>query len=123
MKTYYPVVQITSDIFLAVHGRISYMYLLKVSDIPLLLSYHTVSIHQPGAEPFAVTQFHFTSWPDHGVPRDATSLLRFYRILMRRRRSGKHIIVHCRFVSTDFAEFSLTVGVNVKTLLCVGYAI
>ena len=42
-----------------------------------------------------VTQFHFTAWPDHGVPDYATPILAFHRRIMKEHKSGP-IIVHCR---------------------------
>ena len=50
-----------------------------------------------GGERREVTQFHFTSWPDHGVPDSTSSMLEF----VRRIRStvlpeDGPIIIHCR---------------------------
>eukprot|EP00731_Ephydatia_muelleri_P019055 Em0011g1095a len=43
-----------------------------------------------------VTQFHFTSWPDHGVPEYATSLLAFHRKVKSQHDGSKGpILVHC----------------------------
>ena len=44
-----------------------------------------------------VTQFHFTAWPDHGVPDYATSLLAFHKKLKKHYKPDKGpMIVHCR---------------------------
>ena len=32
--------------------------------------------------PLKVTQFHFTAWPDHGVPEYATPILAFHKRIM-----------------------------------------
>ena len=49
----------------------------------------------------SVTQFHFTVWPDHGVPDYATSLLAFHRKVKRHHKPSKGlIIVHCRYILT-----------------------
>eukprot|EP00118_Oscarella_pearsei_P021611 m.243245 g.243245 ORF g.243245 m.243245 type:complete len:560 (+) comp40237_c0_seq43:393-2072(+) len=45
-----------------------------------------------------VTQFHFTSWPDHGVPAHATSLLTFVkraRSHHERVKDGGPMLIHC----------------------------
>ena len=44
--------------------------------------------------------YHFTTWPDHGVPKFATGLLAFIKRVNRElpKDSGP-IVVHCRFVS------------------------
>eukprot|EP00731_Ephydatia_muelleri_P019051 Em0011g1091a len=43
-----------------------------------------------------VTQFHFTGWPDHGVPEYATSLLAFHRKVKCQHDGSKGpILVHC----------------------------
>eukprot|EP00731_Ephydatia_muelleri_P018888 Em0011g928a len=43
-----------------------------------------------------VTQFHFTGWPDHGVPEYATSLLAFHRKVKSQHDGSKGpILAHC----------------------------
>jgi len=44
-----------------------------------------------------VTQYHFTSWPDHGVPRYPTSLIAFIRRVQRghNKDDGYPLLVHC----------------------------
>ena len=44
-----------------------------------------------------VTQYHYTVWPDHGVPEYPTSLLHFVRKIMavNPENSGP-MVVHCR---------------------------
>ena len=44
----------------------------------------------------SVTQFHFTAWPDHGVPDYATSLLAYHKKVKKHHKGGMAIIVHCR---------------------------
>ena len=47
--------------------------------------------------PLKVTQFHFTAWPDHGVPDYATPILAFHRRVLREHKPKKGpIMVHCR---------------------------
>lgn len=43
-----------------------------------------------------VTQFHFTSWPDHGVPEYASPLLMLLRRVKSQHKPTKGpILVHC----------------------------
>ena len=48
-------------------------------------------------QPLALTQYHFTSWPDHGVPKFATSLISFIRRVQKahNKDSGIPLLVHC----------------------------
>ena len=47
--------------------------------------------------PLAVTQYHFTSWPDHGVPQFTTSLVSFVRRVQKahNKDGGAPLLVHC----------------------------
>eukprot|EP00731_Ephydatia_muelleri_P025777 Em0017g860a len=51
----------------------------------------------PDAGYLQVTHFHYTAWPDHGVPQFATSLLSFVRRVQKAHDKGKGIplLVHC----------------------------
>ncbi len=44
-----------------------------------------------------VSQYHFTSWPDHGVPKFATSLLSFIRRVQKGHNKDLDVplLVHC----------------------------
>ena len=45
----------------------------------------------------SVTQYHFTSWPDHGVPLYATPLLNFLRKVKSHHKNKQGLtVVHCR---------------------------
>lgn len=48
-------------------------------------------------DPLSVTHYHFTSWPDHGVPKFATSLISFIRRVQRghTKDSGRQLLIHC----------------------------
>ena len=47
--------------------------------------------------PRMVTQYHFTSWPDHDVPEYATSILTYpRRITKDHKPSNGPMVVHCR---------------------------
>ncbi|KAG7277145.1 hypothetical protein CRUP_022608 [Coryphaenoides rupestris] len=48
---------------------------------------------------FAVEKFHFTGWPDHGVPYHATGLLGFIRrVKSKTMTNAGPMVVHCRSV-------------------------
>ncbi|XP_067677601.1 receptor-type tyrosine-protein phosphatase mu-like isoform X2 [Haliotis asinina] len=60
---------------------------------------HTIrslSICKEGTKSRLIQQFHFTQWPDHGVPEDTATLLHFYRVV---KESGPPLsgplVVHC----------------------------
>ena len=44
-----------------------------------------------------MTQYHFTSWPDHGVPQFTTSLVSFVRRVQKAHNKdvGVPLLVHC----------------------------
>ena len=45
-----------------------------------------------------VTHYHFTSWPDHGVPEYATPILAFHRRIKREHKPSQGpMVVHCRY--------------------------
>ena len=49
-----------------------------------------------------VTQFHFTAWPDHGVPDYATPILAFHRRVKKEHKPSKGpMVVHCRYNDTQ----------------------
>ncbi|XP_067677162.1 receptor-type tyrosine-protein phosphatase kappa-like isoform X4 [Haliotis asinina] len=56
----------------------------------------TLAIWKEGTETRVVNQFHFTKWPDHGVPEDSTSLLNFYKAV---KDTGPDVtgplVIHC----------------------------
>ena len=56
-----------------------------------------VQTAEPEGKPLTVTQYHFTSWPDHGVPRFATSLISFIRRVQKahNKDEGIPLLVHC----------------------------
>ena len=45
-----------------------------------------------------MTQYHFTSWPDHGVPEYAGPILNYLRRIKAQHKQTKGpILVHCRY--------------------------
>ena len=47
-----------------------------------------------------VEQFHYTVWPDHGVPKYATSMLLFHKCVFEhhKRKLGSPLLIHCRYI-------------------------
>ena len=58
------------------------------------------SLFHQGADTRRIRQFHYTVWPDHGVPDTTETLVRFIRYVRRTiDREAKHTgptVVHCR---------------------------
>ncbi len=52
-------------------------------------------MYQGDEHSVVVTQYHFTGWPDHGVPVQATSLLSFHRKFRNGDAGSGPAIVHC----------------------------
>ena len=52
---------------------------------------------EPDLDTLQVTHFHYTAWPDHGVPQFATSNLGFVRRVQKAHNKSKGIplVVHC----------------------------
>lgn len=47
-----------------------------------------------------VSQYHFTSWPDFGVPKSPSGILKFLRKIKHSSPTGYGpIVVHCRYPS------------------------
>ena len=69
----------------------------------LYLSFFSTILHfsiQPSdtdSQPLEVTHFHFTAWPDHGVPQFATSLISFIKRVQKShdKDRGVPLVVHC----------------------------
>ena len=55
-----------------------------------------VQVSSTNGEPLKVTQYHFTAWPDHGVPKFATSLISFIRRVQKAHKKEEGaLLVHC----------------------------
>jgi len=68
-----------------------------------------------------VKQFHFTVWPDHGVPEYPTALLAFRRrVRAYNPADAGPLIVHCRF---DIAFVSCQSFVHFCRYLLVSFCI
>ncbi|XP_046546673.1 receptor-type tyrosine-protein phosphatase mu-like [Haliotis rubra] len=56
----------------------------------------SLAVSKEGTETTLIQQFHFTQWPDHGVPEDTAALLHFYKVV---KESGPPVsgplVVHC----------------------------
>ena len=76
-----------------------------------------------------ITQYHFTDWPDFGVPEDASSMLKFVR-RVRRATSPTHgpVVIHCSagvgrtgtFIAIDvmLQKMSAKESLNVQEFVC-----
>ena len=75
-------------IYTIVYSRILCLYMQNV-DIK------TIHLQVPG-DVRLLKQFHFTAWPDHGVP-DTFELVSFYKCVLRADTNlPGPIVVHCR---------------------------
>lgn len=46
-----------------------------------------------------LTQYHFTSWPDFGVPKTPSGMLKFIRRIKHDSPPGfGSLVVHCRYI-------------------------
>ncbi|KAL4236493.1 hypothetical protein ACF0H5_004879 [Mactra antiquata] len=70
-----------------------------------------LSVKKNDMEPKKITQFHFTAWPDKGVPKYASSLVQFrHKVTCVRTAKNSTTVVHCSagigrtgtFVALDF---------------------
>ena len=67
----------------------------------------SVQCDKIGGNPLKVTQFHFTSWPDHGVPEYAGPILNYLcRMKAQMKVSRGPTLVHCRSVSGVMVRLS-----------------
>ena len=89
---------------LHLHNQLSCAYVMCVHSVnyqSLAITLpHTPAISQttqPDEKALSVTQYHFTSWPDHGVPKFATSLISFIRRVQKahNKDDGVPLLVHC----------------------------
>ncbi|XP_067667631.1 receptor-type tyrosine-protein phosphatase kappa-like [Haliotis asinina] len=56
----------------------------------------TFSVHREAELPRKLKQYHFTAWPDKGVPEDVGTLVDFHRMVKKEQSTGKGpTIVHC----------------------------
>jgi protein tyrosine phosphatase (PTP) superfamily phosphohydrolase (DUF442 family) len=63
-----------------------------------------------------VKQYHYTSWPDHGVPEYATSVLSFHkRVTSQHKASKGPILVHCRYNRSMVCYTNIHAEENKKT--------
>ena len=92
-------------------------------DLKQLTSFcHTlISIQRDkiGGSLLKVTQFHFTSWPDHGVPEYAGPILNYLcRMKAQMKLSRGPTLVHCRSAligNSLLHEYKCTLAVGGQT--------
>jgi len=72
---------------------------VTIQECLVLASYtvRTFAVHQMGTkEERIIRQFHYTVWPDHGVPDEPSSLLHFVRkVAASNSSSSGPMVVHC----------------------------
>ena len=63
----------------------------------IYLSLTYLQPNDPESRPLVVSHYHFTSWPDHGVPQFATSLIGFIKRVQKDhdKDKGVPLLVHC----------------------------
>ncbi|XP_064386420.1 receptor-type tyrosine-protein phosphatase kappa-like [Halichondria panicea] len=82
-------------------GSVSYgPFTVTITDQQVLADYTVrnllLAIKGESGKPFKTTQFHFTTWPDHGVPDYATPILGFHRrVKSQHKPSRGPLLVHC----------------------------
>ena len=67
-----------------------------------------------------VIQYHYTTWPDHGVPSHATALWRVHREVTSGADKEKPIVVHCRLSARKSMTFSYLTKLDVHCSAGVG---
>ena len=63
--------------------------------------------------PRTIYQFHYTGWPDHGVPKDPSPVLHILHEVNSRQQSipmAGPIIVHCRYMEIILILFKKRAG-------------
>ena len=71
---------------------------ITVSNSVIVMSYYhpLIQIHDGSNDSHTLTQYHLTSWPDHGVPDYATPLMSLHKQVMATWSPSKGpILVHC----------------------------
>ena len=69
---------------------------------------------QEACEPLKLKHFHYTTWPDHGVPTHPSSLVKFVQQVRKEYKdSTAPMVVHCRWV-----WLKVGVAVNVSSGWC-----
>ncbi|XP_064386414.1 uncharacterized protein LOC135334960 isoform X1 [Halichondria panicea] len=82
-------------------GSVSYgPFTVTITDQQVLADYTVrnllLAMKGVSGKPFKTTQFHFTTWPDHGVPDYATPILGFHRrVKSQHKPSRGPLLVHC----------------------------
>ena len=91
---------ISSKTFLSTLKRAHVIWNLKYTDYSEYIV--IASTHFQENKSRVVTQYHYTTWPDHGTP-DPLSLVVFHRHVMRTRANQNEVpvVVHCRQVDAN----------------------
>uniref|UniRef100_A0A8C1PCL6 Protein-tyrosine-phosphatase n=1 Tax=Cyprinus carpio TaxID=7962 RepID=A0A8C1PCL6_CYPCA len=91
--------------------------LVEVGRVKCYQMMKSLSVLQRGAHEIReISQFHFTGWPDHGVPYHATGLLGFVRrVKAKSPPNAGPIVVHCRYQITPHTETLANTNITVCT--------
>ena len=75
--------------------HVNIVYCTKVW--PETLHIELFSQEESDGQPVTVTQFHYTAWPDHGVPDNVMSVIRFIRHVRKLFpvSQDQPLLVHC----------------------------
>ena len=81
-------------------------YTLRTFSLRYMKPNGTVSKKEMANLERTVYQYHFTAWPDHGVPLHALPLVSFVRnSAAANALDAGPIVVHCRYFSPEFSCF------------------
>ena len=60
-------------------------------------SFLPLQLFEPEKPPLKITQLHYTSWPDHGVPENVMSIINFIRCVRKQHPASLNqpLLVHC----------------------------
>lgn len=79
------------------------LYWLKTQTYSIWFPFCKSFSQSKTSEERTVKHFHFTAWPDHGVPQGTEVLIQFRGLVrqhIQREGAGAPTVVHCRYVTS-----------------------